>query len=142
MRAGASDIYETYIENHFKILDEISLFSKKNEVLSERLKEMVAKYRKQFEFFSFGETQTQEDIDSMNLLKRMMSQYMKQYGKNKRERRYEDSVLSDLSINSWILGGHHAFRILHDNLPGIFALPSVVQGKFAQYNITCMPGMS
>jgi hypothetical protein len=43
MRAGASDIYETYIENHFKILDEISLFSKKNEVLSERLKEMVAK---------------------------------------------------------------------------------------------------
>jgi hypothetical protein len=38
MRAGASDIYETYIENHFKILDEISLFSKKNEVLSERLK--------------------------------------------------------------------------------------------------------
>jgi hypothetical protein len=142
MRAGASDIYETYIENHFKILDEISLFSKKNEVLSERLKEMVAKYRKQFEFFSFGETQTQEDIDSMNLLKRMMSQYMKQYGKNKRERRYEDSVLSDLSINSWIHGGHHAFRILHDNLPGIFALPSVVQGKFAQYNITCMPGMS
>ncbi|KAK4021300.1 hypothetical protein OUZ56_003219 [Daphnia magna] len=69
-----------------------------------------------------------------------MSQSIKQSGKNKRGRRYGDSVLSDSSINLWILVRPHTYEILHDNLPGIFASPTVVQGKLAQYNSTCMPG--
>ena len=114
----------------------------KNEVLSERLKEMVVKYRKQSEFFSFGDTQAEKDMDPMFLLKRMMSQAIKQTDKKKRGRRYEDPVLSDLSVNLWILGGRHTYEILHDNLPGVFASPTVVQEKLSEYNSSCMPGMS
>ena len=98
----------------------------KNEVLSERLKEIVVKYRKQSEFFSPEDTQTEKNMDPMFLLKRIMSQAIKLSDKKKRGRRYEDPVLSDLSVNLWILGGRHTYEILHDNLSGIFDFPTVV----------------
>ena len=58
--------------------------------------------------FSFGENETNETekgTDSMTLLKQIikpsshMSQAIKQSEKIKRGRRYEDNVLSDLSVN-------------------------------------------
>ena len=69
---------------------------------------MFVKYRRQCELFSFGENETNETekgTDSMTLLKQIikpsshMSQAIKQSEKIKRGRRYEDNVLSDLSVN-------------------------------------------
>lgn len=123
LRAGASDLYPTSITEHFKVLDEIPPFAKENEVLSGRLKEIAVAYKKQSQIFSLGDVQTENDVDSMALLKQMMNQAIKQSGKKKRGRGYDDPVLSDLSLNLWILGGRHTYEILHDNLPWYICFP-------------------
>jgi hypothetical protein len=130
LRLGANDLYQTYIPNNlFKVIDEIALLSKKNNLLSQRLKEMVEKSKKQSEIFSFRETNENDDMNPISFLKRMMSQAIQQSGKKKRGLRYKDQVISDFSLNIWILGGRHTYEILHDNLPGIFASPTTVRAE-------------
>ncbi|KZR99701.1 Uncharacterized protein APZ42_004335, partial [Daphnia magna] len=110
MRLGANDLYQTYIPNHFKVIDEIILLSMKNDLLSQRLKDMIEESKKQSEFFSFRETNENFDMNPMSLLKRMMTQAIQQSGKKKKGRRYKDQVLSDFSVNIWILGGRHTYE--------------------------------
>ena len=90
----------------------------------------------------FVKTQTKNgELDPMSLLKRIMSQAEAQSGKNKRRRRYQDRVLLDFSINFWILVDPHANEIMHDNVPGVFPSPTVVQGKLEKYKSSCIPGI-
>ncbi|KAK4006096.1 hypothetical protein OUZ56_011251 [Daphnia magna] len=78
-------------------------------------------------------------MNPMSLLKRMMTQAIQQSGKKKKGRRYQ--VLSDFSVNIWILGGRHTYELLHDNLPGIFVSPRTVRAELEKYNASCMPGV-
>lgn len=144
VRAGASDVYQTFIPNFFVVLDRISALTRDNDHLRERLKEMTDRYRKQHEEFSFKSsfnTAKEDDpVDHTLLLRRMMDQAVKQGKKKGKGRRYQDRVLLDFSLNIWILGGRRTYEILYDNMPGIFPSPSLVHGKLAKFNESCEPG--
>jgi hypothetical protein len=77
LRVGATDLYQTYIHNHFNVLDEISLLAKKN-VLLGKLKEMAVKAKEQQDFIAVGETRignnAKSEINPISFLKRMMEQ--------------------------------------------------------------------
>lgn len=87
LRVGATDLYQTYIHNHFNVLDEISLLAKKNEVLLSKLKEMAVKAKEQQDFIAVGETRignnAKKEINPMSLSKRMMEQAKSQSNKKK-----------------------------------------------------------
>ena len=130
-------------------MDQVARLSKDNKVLSDRLKELAAKYDRQRKLLNFEESEEQcltigekeRQIDPMlSLLKRMMRSAIEQSSKQKRGRRYKDRVLLDFALNMWIFGGRLVYEALHDNLPAVFPSPSVVQSKLTKYNSSCMSG--
>lgn len=142
LRIGACDLYQTFIPNYFKVLDEIGVLAKQNKALSDRLKEMMKEFKQQRECFKFDTFQGDEEMDSMSLLKRMLSQAIAQSVKEKKGRRYQDAVLLDFSLNIWILGGRRTYEILYDNMPGVFPSPTTVQRKLGKYNDSAVPGIN
>jgi len=138
IRSGATDLYQTCMTNHFKVLDDIGLLSKTNAMLTNRLKEMSNKFREARDQFTF--INSNRDVDSLSLLKRMMNQAVSQSWKEKKGHRYKDNVLLDFSLNLWILGGPQTYEILYDNMPGVFPGPTVIQSKLEKYNASSMPG--
>lgn len=144
LRSGATDLYQSFITSHFKILDDIETLSKKNMEIRQQLKEMVLKYKQQREssthFFPVNEPNESETTDHMSLLRRMMNQALSQSRKKKKGRRYNDPVLIDFALNIWILGGRHTYEILHDNMPGVLPSPTAIHRKLEKYNDSCVPG--
>jgi len=144
LRSGATDLYQSFITSHFKILDDIETLSKKNMELRKQLKEMVLKYKQQRDlsthFLPSNEPNESEATDHMALLRRMMNQALTQSRKKKKGRRYNDPVLIDFALNIWILGGRHTYEILHDNMPGVLPSPTAIHRKLEKYNDSCVPG--
>ncbi|KAK4009282.1 hypothetical protein OUZ56_018398 [Daphnia magna] len=139
IRASAYDLCQSLISNHFKVVDDITALSKRNENLSARLKEMVVALKKQGRAHPFSVGQECE-AETISLLKRIMRQAVSQYSKNKKGRRYNDTVLLDFSLSLWIVGGPQTYEILYDNMPGVFPSPTVIRGKLEKYNPSCVPG--
>lgn len=89
LRSAATDLYQSSITSHFKILDDIETLSKKNKELREQLKGMLLKFNQQRDEFSAPFTPAinpneSETTDHMSLLRRMMNQALSQSRKRKR----------------------------------------------------------
>jgi len=76
IRAGATDLYQTCMTNHFKVLHDIGLLTKTNAMLTNRLKEMSTKFRENRDQFTYIDSNM--NVDSLSLLKRMMNQAISQ----------------------------------------------------------------
>ncbi|KAK4021700.1 hypothetical protein OUZ56_003610 [Daphnia magna] len=140
LRVGAYDLYQSLISNHFKVAEEIECLSKRNKELSLRLKEMVLAF-KQLELKNPFSVHQESEVDTPYLLKWTMNEAISETSKEKKGRRYNDSVLLDFSLSIWNLGGRHTYEILYDNMPGVFPSPTRIQGKLSKYNPSCVPGV-
>lgn len=88
LRSGATDLYQTCITSHFKILDDIEALSKKNRELRGQLKEMLLKYKQQrnvsTQFLPTEELNESQKTDHISLLRRMMNQALTQSRKREK----------------------------------------------------------